>query len=42
MISNNINGEKMNSLMSRPKYGLELALRDWLEETNYSQNKKVY
>jgi nucleoside-diphosphate-sugar epimerase len=42
MISNNINGEKMNSLMSRPKYGLELALRDWLEETNYSQNKKVH
>jgi nucleoside-diphosphate-sugar epimerase len=41
MISNDINGEKMNSLMS-PKYGLELALRDWLEETNYSQNKKVY
>ena len=41
MISNDINGEKMNSSMI-PKYGLELALRDWLEETNYSQNKKVY
>jgi hypothetical protein len=41
MISNDINGEQMNSLMI-PKYGLELALRDWLEETDYSQNKKVY
>jgi nucleoside-diphosphate-sugar epimerase len=41
MVSNDINGEKMNALMS-PKYGLELALIDWLEETNYSQNKKVY
>ena len=41
MISNDINGEKMNSLI-HPKYGLELGIKDWLEETNYSQNKKVY
>lgn len=41
MISNDINGEKMMSLI-QPKYGLELGIKDWLEETNYSQNKKVY
>ena len=41
MISNDINGEKMISLI-KPKYGLELGVKDWLEETNYSQNKKVY
>lgn len=41
MISNDINGEKMNSLI-HPKYELELGIKDWLEETNYSQNKKVY
>jgi len=41
MISNDINGEKMKSL-THPKYGLELGIKDWLEETNYSQNKKVY
>jgi GlcNAc-P-P-Und epimerase len=41
MISNDINGEKMNSLI-HPKYGLELGIKDWLEETNYSQNKKVF
>ena len=41
MISNDINGEKMNSLI-HPKYGLELGIKDWLEETNYSQNIKVY
>jgi nucleoside-diphosphate-sugar epimerase len=41
MIANDINGEKMMSLI-QPKYGLELGLKDWLEETNYSQNKKVY
>ena len=40
MISNDINGEKMNSLI-HPKYGLELGIKDWLEETNYPQNKKV-
>ena len=41
MISNDINGEKMKSLI-HPKYGLELGIKDWLEETNYSHNKKVY
>lgn len=41
MISNDINGKKMASYI-KPKYELDNGIKDWLEETNYSENKKVY
>lgn len=41
MISNDINGKKMASYI-KPKYELDNGIKDWLRETNYSENKKVY
>lgn len=40
-ISNDICGKKMASIM-KPKYGLELGIKDWLEETDYQTKSKVY
>lgn len=40
-ISNDICGKKMASIM-KPKYGLELGIKDWLEETDYKTKRKVY
>ena len=39
-ISNDICGKKMASIM-KPKYGLELGIKDWLEETDYKTKSKV-
>lgn len=40
-ISNDICGKKMNSIL-KPKYGLELGIKEWLEETDFEKNRKVY
>ena len=41
MISNNIHGKKLNERY-KPIYGLEKGIMDWMIETKFNENRKIY